>query len=176
MEKTVSQVEKNVSASFGYVKKDMLMLNDAFSDLHDKMQHLSLNHASLLEELGRLRKEVSTLKEKKVSVKKSPKKAVAKKTSKKKEAKKDDLTRVEGIGPAIRKVLYKNNIVTFKKLAKVSTKRLEKILAKAGKKYTLHNPSTWAKQAKLASENKWVELETLQKELMRGIDETTNNA
>jgi hypothetical protein len=59
MEKTASQIEKNVSASFGAVKKDMLMLNDAFSDLHDKVQHLSLNHAMLLEEIGRLRKEIS---------------------------------------------------------------------------------------------------------------------
>ncbi len=39
---------RNISASFGYVKKDMLMLNDVFSDLHDKVQHLSLNHAMLL--------------------------------------------------------------------------------------------------------------------------------
>ena len=54
MEKSITQVEKNTSASFGYVKKDMLMLNDAFSDLHDKMQHLSLNHGVLLEEMGKL--------------------------------------------------------------------------------------------------------------------------
>ena len=59
MEKSVDQVEKNVSASFAYVKKDMLMLNDAFSDLHDKMQHLSLNHAMLLEEIGKIRTEMA---------------------------------------------------------------------------------------------------------------------
>jgi len=59
MEKSVEQVEKNVSASFAYVKKDMLMLNDAFSDLHDKMQHLSLNHAMLLEQIGKLRTEIA---------------------------------------------------------------------------------------------------------------------
>jgi hypothetical protein len=61
MEKSAKQVEKNVSASFGYVKKDMLMLNDAFSDLHDKVQHLSLNHAMLLEEIGKLRNELSKI-------------------------------------------------------------------------------------------------------------------
>jgi len=70
MEKTLDQIEKNVSASFAYVKKDMLMLNDAFSDIHDKMQHLSLNHASLLEEIGRLRKEISGKKTSKISSKK----------------------------------------------------------------------------------------------------------
>lgn len=58
MEKSIEQVEKNVSASFGYVKKDMLMLNDAFSDIHEKMQHLSLNNAMLLEEITKLREQV----------------------------------------------------------------------------------------------------------------------
>jgi len=80
MEKTATQVEKNVSASFGYVKKDMLMLNDAFSDLHEKVQHLSLNHAMLLEEIGRLRKEVGISGKKKIIIKKIPiKKKVVKK-------------------------------------------------------------------------------------------------
>jgi len=59
MEKSIKQVEKNVSASFGYVKKDMLMLNDAFSDIHEKIQHLSLNHATLLEEVEKLRSELT---------------------------------------------------------------------------------------------------------------------
>ncbi len=75
MEKSVDQVEKNVSASFAYVKKDMLMLNDAFSDLHDKMQHLSLNHAMLLEEIGKLRTEMAK------TSGKAPAKKSAKKTS-----------------------------------------------------------------------------------------------
>jgi len=76
MGKSMEQLEKNVSASFAYVKKDMLMLNDAFSDLHDKMQHLSLNNATLLKEIDRLRKELEG-----PSKKKSPAK---KKTTKKK--------------------------------------------------------------------------------------------
>ena len=57
MGKSIKQIEKDISASFGYVKKDMLMLNDAFSDIHDKIQHLSLNHATLLEEIEKLRVE-----------------------------------------------------------------------------------------------------------------------
>ncbi len=65
MEKSAQQVEKNVSASFAYVKKDMLMLNDAFSDLHDKVQHLSLNNAMLLEEIGKLRAEMAKTEERK---------------------------------------------------------------------------------------------------------------
>lgn len=77
MEKTPEQIEKNVSASFAYVKKDMLMLNDAFSDLHDKVQHLSLNHGVLLEEVTKLRKEVEKATGKKIA----PTKLTAKKVS-----------------------------------------------------------------------------------------------
>jgi len=79
MEKSAEQIEKNVSASFAYVKKDMLMLNDAFSDLHDKMQHLSLNHAMLLEEIGKLRTEMAKASGKKVPAKKAVKKKTVKK-------------------------------------------------------------------------------------------------
>ena len=71
MEKATRQIEKNVSASFGYVKKDMLMLNDAFSDMHSKIQHLSLNHAMLLEEIEKLRKEVAGKKTAKTTAKKT---------------------------------------------------------------------------------------------------------
>ena len=79
MEKSVKQIEKNVSASFGYVKKDMLMLNDAFSDIHSKIQHLSINHAALLEEIGRLRSELA-----KITAKKSEKKISTRKPARKK--------------------------------------------------------------------------------------------
>ena len=79
MEKSTQQVEKNVSASFAYVKKDMLMLNDAFSDLHDKVQHLSLNHAMLLEEITKVKRELM-----KTAAKPAVKKAPAKKKAAKK--------------------------------------------------------------------------------------------
>lgn len=81
MKKSPRQIEKNLSASFGYVKKDMLMLNDAFSDLHEKIQHLSLNHAMLLEEIRKLKEKVNG---KKTTKKKAIKKKAVKKAIKKK--------------------------------------------------------------------------------------------
>ena len=69
MEKSIKQIEKDISASFGYVKKDMLMLNDAFSNIHEKIQHLSINHATLLEETEKLRVEVKKISEKKTKKK-----------------------------------------------------------------------------------------------------------
>ena len=52
------QLEKNVQASFGYVKKDLLMLNDNVSDLQTKISHLSMNHAALLDMIDKLQKAV----------------------------------------------------------------------------------------------------------------------
>lgn len=75
MEKSLKRIEKDISASFGYVKKDMLMLNDAFSDIHDKIQHLSLNHATLLQEIEKLRSEVGKTSNKKTAKKKTVKKS-----------------------------------------------------------------------------------------------------
>ena len=70
---SMNQFERNVQSSFGYVKKDLLMVNDAISDVHEKIQHLSLNHASLLEQIARLTEKVD-----KLQGKKSAKKAKAK--------------------------------------------------------------------------------------------------
>ncbi len=74
--KTLAQFEKNVSASFGYVKKDLLMLNDAISDINDKIQHLSLNHAALLEKLQGITENNSVKKTKNVT-KESGKKEIS---------------------------------------------------------------------------------------------------
>ncbi len=73
---SLGQFEKNVSVSFGYVKKDLLMVNDSVSELHDKIQHLSLNQAMLVEKISGL--------EKMIAGKKVAKKAVVKKTIAKK--------------------------------------------------------------------------------------------
>ncbi len=73
---SVNQLEKNVSASFGYVKKDLLMLNDALSDINDKIQHLSLNHAALLEKLQEVSNKLNAKKEVKKVVRKNVKKEI----------------------------------------------------------------------------------------------------
>ncbi len=89
MVNSVNQLEKNVSASFGYVKKDLLMLNDSISDLHDKIQHLSLNNVALMEKLRTLENAlVKDERKMKKVVKKSSKKKTKKAVSKKKPIKK----------------------------------------------------------------------------------------
>lgn len=85
MVSTVDQVERNVAASFGYVKKDLLMLNDVISSMQEKIQHLSINHANLLQKLEELQsreKKVEKNMDKKPSKKKLSKKPSKKKTTK----------------------------------------------------------------------------------------------
>ena len=81
---------------------------------------------------------------------------------------KDDLTKVEGIGKKIEALLYKNKISSYKQLSKSTITNLKTILESGGSKFSMHNPGTWPKQAKLAAEAKWEDLELLQKHLKGG--------
>jgi predicted flap endonuclease-1-like 5' DNA nuclease len=80
----------------------------------------------------------------------------------------DDLTKVEGIGKKIEALLYKNKIHSYKQLSKATITSLKAILESGGNKFSMHNPGTWPRQAKLAAEAKWEELELLQKHLKGG--------
>ena len=85
-----------------------------------------------------------------------------------KKAKADDLKKIEGIGPKIAGLLKEAGIVTFADLAKAKITILKAILEKAGKRYQMHDPSTWAEQAKLANKGEWDKLAKLQDELKGG--------
>lgn len=79
--------------------------------------------------------------------------------------KKDDFTKIEGIGKKITELLVAANINTFNTLSNTTEQTLQSILDAAGNRFKSYNPSQWALQAKLAADNKWDELEALQKKL-----------
>ncbi len=81
---------------------------------------------------------------------------------------KDDLTKVEGIGPKIKGLLNNDGIWSFVQLSKAEVSRIQKILDNAGSRYRVHNPKTWPDQAKMAAEGKWAELAKWQGELKGG--------
>ncbi|MCO6489895.1 MAG: 50S ribosomal protein L27 [Phaeodactylibacter sp.] len=85
----------------------------------------------------------------------------------------DDLKLVEGIGPKIEGLLNDAGINTWQELADAPTEKVQAILDEAGPRYRMHDPATWAKQAKLAADGQWEELETLQDSLKGGkeVDE-----
>lgn len=82
---------------------------------------------------------------------------------------KDDLKRIEGIGPKIEGLLNEAGIHTFDQLAQTDPAKLKDILGAAGERYRIHDPGTWPEQAKLAYEGNWDELDVLQEELIGGI-------
>jgi len=82
--------------------------------------------------------------------------------------KKDDLKAVEGIGPKIESLLHAGGIKTWRELANTPVDKIQAILDKAGKRYALADPGTWPKQAELAADEKWDELEKYQDFLQGG--------
>ncbi|MGB5263499.1 MAG: hypothetical protein WBN28_07855 [Lutimonas sp.] len=85
------------------------------------------------------------------------------------DAVKDDLTKIEGIGPKIQGLLNNESIWSFKQLSETSSLRLQRILDAAGPAYTMHNPRTWSAQARLADEGNWEELKIWQEHLKGGV-------
>ncbi len=83
-------------------------------------------------------------------------------------SKKDDLTKVEGIGPKIAGLLNDAGIMSFADLAATKVASIEQILSNAGPRYATHKPDTWPAQAKMAAEGKWDELKKWQDELDGG--------
>lgn len=84
--------------------------------------------------------------------------------------KRDDLKKIEGIGPKIEQLLNTAGILNWKKLAKSKPEKLRTILAEAGNRYKMHNPTSWPEQAALAASGEWDKLKTFQDFLKGGKD------
>jgi large subunit ribosomal protein L4 len=115
-------------------------------------------------------KEIKTVKEvtQKVMTDVVPAKTTKKADKTATDTAKDKLQTVEGIGPAIEKILNENNIHTFAQLAVAPVDQLKDILSKAGSRYSIHNPATWPQQAELARDGKMDELKQWQEKLDGG--------
>jgi predicted flap endonuclease-1-like 5' DNA nuclease len=83
----------------------------------------------------------------------------------------DDLKIVEGIGPKIEELYHAAGIRTWLALSQTSKEKSLEILHAAGERFTLHDPSTWAKQAELAYNGQWKELKDWQDKLDGGKPE-----
>jgi len=82
--------------------------------------------------------------------------------------KKDDLKIIEGIGPKIENLLHQAGIKDFAALAKTPVEKLREILRAAGSRFRLADPTTWPRQAKMADEERWEELQDYQDALYGG--------
>jgi enamine deaminase RidA (YjgF/YER057c/UK114 family) len=102
---------------------------------------------------------------------KEVKKAKASKPAKKPAAPaaKDDLEIIEGIGPKIAKILNGAGIATFSALANAQASTVQKLLDKAGPRFQLANPGTWAEQARLLASGQTAAFEKLAARLKGGV-------
>ena len=78
----------------------------------------------------------------------------------------DDLKKIEGIGPKIAETLNNAGISTFADLAKTDAAKISEIIADVRGN---HVTDTWPKQAELAADGKWDELQKWQDELDGGV-------
>lgn len=81
---------------------------------------------------------------------------------------KDDLKKIEGIGPKIEQLLNADGIHTFQDIMTTSVERIRGILTAAGPNYAVHDPTTWAEQSELANAGRWEALDILQEDLKGG--------
>ncbi|MBK8497639.1 MAG: hypothetical protein IPL52_02180 [Flavobacteriales bacterium] len=79
----------------------------------------------------------------------------------------DDLKLVEGIGPKIAEHLGKHGLRSWSEVAKAKPEEIRKVLAEAGDRFLLHDPSSWPKQCRLMVEQRWEELRKYQRQMQR---------
>ncbi len=75
---------------------------------------------------------------------------------------KDDLKKIEGIGPRIEEILNKQGIYTFKTLRKTDRDTLKSYLTNADKRFSAHETESWPHQAGMAEKGQWEELKIYQ--------------
>lgn len=84
---------------------------------------------------------------------------------------KQDLTKIEGIGPKIEGLLNNKGVNSYAQLSNCSHIFLEDMIKEAGPAFTTHKgmTNTWPAQAKLADMNEWDELNKWQSVLKAGM-------
>ena len=80
----------------------------------------------------------------------------------------DDLTLIEGIGPAIAELLTNAGITTWTQLAATSVEQIQELLSQSGGQMAAHDPSTWPQQAQMAADGLHDELRAWQDQLNGG--------
>lgn len=157
-------LEPGKAYEYRYCVDQSTWLNDGIADSYTFIPNYSIDNCVV--DLLNIVEETPV---KKVAKKPVAKKVVAKKpAAKKATTKKIDLTLIEGVGPKISGLLTAAGFSTFAKVAKAKPEALKKVLTAAGKRYTMHDPTTWPVQAKLIADGKLDQLKKLQDELKGG--------
>ncbi|SHI74414.1 large subunit ribosomal protein L27 [Tangfeifania diversioriginum] len=81
-------------------------------------------------------------------------KAEAPKAQAKNAVEKDDLKKLDGVGPKLEEVFNTAGIATFENFAATSVEKLHEILEEAGSRYASKDPAPWIEQAKELAKEK----------------------
>lgn len=167
--KAILELETGRSYEFRYMMDNGQWENDHEADAYVPNEFGGDNSVITLEARPAPEKKATTAK-KAAPAKKAaaPRKKPAATRKPKATSAADDLKKIEGIGPKIEKLFHDAGITTFDALAKAKKKTLTDILAAAGPRFKMHDPTTWMKQAKLAAKGDWDKLAKLQDELKGG--------
>lgn len=87
----------------------------------------------------------------------------------------DDLTRIEGLGPAVSELCEGVGITSYAALAATDVATLRTMLDDAGARYQVHDPTTWPAQARLLAEGREDDFHQLV-ETIRGGGSTESDA
>jgi len=79
----------------------------------------------------------------------------------------DDLTRIEGIGPAMSAALNSQNVTTFQQVSQMTLEEIQDALTAAGKRFA-PSAESWPEQASYAARGDWDGLDELQDSLIAG--------
>jgi len=163
------ELETARSYQFRYFIDQQSWENDYEADQYVKSEFEGIDNSVVVIEAAPAPATKKAAPAKKAAKPKAKKKSTAShKTAKASATVKDDLKKIEGIGPKIASLINEAGITTFEELAKAKKATLKDILDQAGPRFKMHDPTTWTKQAKLAASGKWEQLEKLQKELKGG--------
>ncbi|WP_211356823.1 DUF4332 domain-containing protein [Phaeodactylibacter luteus] len=170
--KAVAELEAGQQYQFRYMIDKAYWKNDYQADAYVPSPYGGTDNSLLV--LDPIEVAAPATEQKAAPAKKAaPKKAAAKSTTAatakaQPKAAKDDLKKLEGIGPKIAGLLTDAGFATFTDLAKAKPAALKAVLEAAGPRYKMHDSATWTEQAKLAAKGAWDELSALQKELKGG--------
>ncbi|MFN3786014.1 MAG: hypothetical protein ACK4RS_04155, partial [Thiothrix sp.] len=81
---------------------------------------------------------------------------------------KDDLKKLEGIGPKLEKILNAAGIQRYTQLAAMTPDEIRPLLEAAGNQFRMHDPQSWPYQAELAAKGDWERLREYQNLLIAG--------
>lgn len=73
----------------------------------------------------------------------------------------NDLELIDGIGPKIEELFHQRGVTTFTQVAAMSVAEMKAILDAGGSRFSLADPTTWARQARMILDNRWDEFKSL---------------